>query len=382
MLASNEGGVPVVREPMTLTRRIVIASGVFLLIGALIFAAAGGGEQGRVAGAGSTFAAPIIERASTAYQSYLAADRVDVTAQAGTSVDWVGAATAIDYDPVGSVGGLVRLSDPKISFAATEVPLSAEGLAERGMVQFPIILGAVAPVVNLDLGGASLTLDAATLGAIFSGAVTDWSDPAITALNEGLALPAGPIAVVHRSDGSGTTHTFTGFLAAGGAWAPGQSAQPDWPAGTGAEGSRGVIAAVRDTPGAIGYVEVGQARRAGLSPVRLLNASGQAVEPNAPGIRAAAAGADWTGPGGGAVNLGATPAATAWPMVAVVYAVVPREGAGRDVTRTLAYFDFFYAEAARSADALGYVALPPEAVEAVQAMWTETFQFEKFEFRS
>jgi phosphate transport system substrate-binding protein len=379
MLGSRDEGLPVVPASAarpSIARRIVIGAAVVLGLGALIFAAAGGGETGRVAGAGSTFVNPILQRASNAYRGYLAADRVDVAEQSGASGDWVGDASGIDYDPVGSVGGLVRLSDPKVSFAATEVPLSPDELAARGLVQFPLILGAVAPVANLALGDARLTLDAATLGAVYSGAIADWSDPAIAALNPGVAIPPGPITVVHRSDGSGTTFTFTGYLAAGGAWAPGMSPSPDWPVGTGAEGSRGVIAALRDTPGAIGYVEVGQARRAGFAPVALVNAAGAAVEPGAPSIRAAVEGLDWQADPRVASGLGAANRPGAWPMTAVVYVLLHREpGAGRDIRRTLSFFDFFYAEAVRSGDALGYVPLPPDAVAAVKAMWAEIYGY-------
>ena len=144
------------------------------------------------------------------------------------------------------------------------------------------------PESDLALGGLALTLDAPTLAAIYTGKVTDWSDPAIAALNPGMSLPDQPIAVRYRRDGSGTTWTFTGYLAQAAAWPVGQVAQAEWAVGEGAEGSRGLIEAVKATPGAIGYSEVGQARRAGLAVIRLVNGSGQTESPSVATVRAAA----------------------------------------------------------------------------------------------
>lgn len=353
-----------------------MAAAALIVIGFLVFAAAGGSGTGRIAGAGSTFVDPILQHASTAYQGYLAADRIDVAEQSGQSSDWVGDTSAIEYDPIGSIGGLVRLDDPRMSFAATEVPLSGADLAERSLAQFPIIMGAAAPVVNLDLGGLALTLDPATLSGIYTGLITDWSDAAIAALNPGLALPAGPIAVLYRSDGSGTTWTFTGYLARDPDWTAGRAAQLDWSVGEGVEGTRNLIAAVGSTPGAIGYAEVGQARRAGLVPVRLVNAAGKTVEASPPSIRAAATDRDWVAPDAmsGSASTSQNPAA--WPMAATVHVVMRRDGPGADTRRTLAFLDFFYAEAGRSADRLGFVALPPEAVDGIETYWTRAFALE------
>lgn len=373
VFSADQGGLPVIAKPPSLARRILLGAAMVLGVGGLIFAAAGGGEDGRLSGAGSTFVSPMMQRASTAFQSYRAADRVDAARQEGQGADWSANAAGVDYDPVGSVGGLVRLADPNVSFAATEVPLSTGELQSRGLAQFPILLGAAAPVTNLALGGLALTLDAPTLAAIYTGKVTDWSDPAIAALNPGLPLSPQPISVVHRSDGSGTTHTFTGYLATSDAWTAGQSPSPEWPVGSGAQGSEGMIAAIKGTPGSIGYVEIGQARRALLDPVRLVNAAGETVEVSGGGVLAAAQGVTWRAEDGFVAPLGASSNATAWPMAATVHAVLRREGAQRDTARTLAFFRFFLAEAARSADSLGYVPLPPEAVGAIEAYWANAF---------
>lgn len=367
MLAKGMDGISVVTRPWSLGRRIATAALVFLALGFLIAAVAGSNGEGRIAGAGSTLVDPILQRVSSAWQGYLAADRVDVTAREGTSTDWTAGASALDYDPVGSIGGLVRLEDPAISFAATEVPLSAAELEARGLVQFPLILGAAAPVVNLP-GLRSLVLDADVLAGIFTGRITRWSDPAIAALNAGVTLSDQPIAVRHRKDGSGTTWTLTGYLSQATAWTAGQVAQADWPVGEAAEGSRGMIDAVKATPGAIGYAEIGQARRAGLTVVDLVGADGAAIKPSAPTIRAALGKDGWT-PGAGA-SLGQ---AGGWPMTAMVHVVMRADADDAQTRRALAFFRFFYAEAPRRADALGYVALPPDTAAAVEASWASAF---------
>lgn len=367
MLTSGSDGVEVVRKPWSLGRRIATAAVTFLAIGALVFLVAGANTEGRLAGAGSTFVNPVLQRVSTAYQGYLAADRIDVATQQGESGDWTAGATALDYDPVGSIGGLVRLADPVVNFAATEVPVPASELARQGRIQFPLILGAAAPVVNLDLGGHELVLDAPTLAAIYNGEITRWSDPAIASLNPAFTLPDTAIAVRHRSDGSGTTWVFTGYLAQAPGWAAGQGAQIAWPTGEGAEGSRGIIEAVVATPGAIGYAEAGQARRAGLSAVNLINGRGETVAPRAEAVRAATSVAQWK-PG---QDIAASSATDGWPMTAVVYVVMRADD--RQADRALAFFRYFYAEAPRQAGALGYVPLPAEVVREVEAYWSTVF---------
>lgn len=368
MLTSGSEETYVIGKPWSLGRRVATAAVAILGIGGLVFLTAGTNTEGRLAGAGSTFVRPILQRVSTAHQGYLAADRINPVTQEGQSGDWSAGATALDYDPVGSIGGLLRLSDPAIGFAATEVPLSVAELTDQKLIQFPLILGAAAPVVNLDLGGQGLVLDPDTLAGIYNGTLTRWSDPLIAELNPGVTLPETEIAVRHRSDGSGTTWTFTGYVAQSDAWAPGRGAQIEWPVGEGAEGSRGIIDAVVATPGAIGYSEAGQARRAGLTVVRLVNGAGETVEASAASVRAASTVTDWQ-PG---QDAGLDPVIRGWPMTALVYVVMRAED--RNPERTLAFFRYFFAEAERSADALGFVPLPPETVSRIEAFWAATYK--------
>lgn len=372
MLALQDDGGSVLQKPWSLGRRFAVASVMFLGLGFLVFATAGANVEGRLAGAGSTLVNPILQRVSTSYQGYLAADRVDVARQEGSSGDWTAGATALDYDPVGSVGGLVRLQDPGVIFAATEVPVSAADLADRGLVQFPLINGAAAAVINLDLGGAALTLDADTLAAIFAGGIVNWNDPAIAVLNPGIALPDLPISVRYRADGSGTTWTVTGFLARSTGWTLGQAAKIMWPVGEGAEGNRGVIAAVKATAGAIGYAEVGQATRAGLGIVHLINGAGKVVAPTPQSIRAAVEAGFWTAEGGIAATAATTGAD--WPMTATVYIVMRRDQNTTQNDRAVTFFRYFYAEAPRVGDALGYVALPADVTAEVEVYWATSFK--------
>lgn len=372
MLTSQDDGRSVLRKPWGLGRRIAVASAMFLGLGFLVFATAGANEEGRLAGAGSTFVNPILQRVSTSYQSYLAADRVNMARHEGRSGDWTAGANALDYDPVGSVGGLERLRDPRVMFAATEVPVSAASLTDRGLVQFPLINGAAAAVTNLDLGGAALTLDADTLAAIFTGKIADWSDPAIALLNPNIALPNLPISVRYRADGAGTTWTVTGFLARSTGWTLGQAAKVTWPVGKGADGNLGVIAAVKATSGAIGYAEVGQATRAGLGIVQLINGAGKVVAPTRQTIRAAIEAGVWTA--GGGVSATAVATGADWPMTATVYIVMRRNQNTAQNARAVTFFRYFYAEAARVGDALGYVALPTKVTAEVEAYWATSFK--------
>lgn len=366
MLASGENGLAVVRQPWPLGRRIVAAAVTFIVLGFLVFASAGSNQEGRLMGAGSTLVHPILQSVSTAYQGYIAADRIDPNKQEGQGSDWTGSVSALDYDPVGSIGGLLRLDSSDVQFAATEVPMTAAELAAKKRMQFPLILGAAAPVVNLDLPSGMLTLDAQTLASIYLGTITNWNDPAIAALNSGASLPDQPIAVRYRREGSGTTYTFTSYLAQSDTWTAGQAPQLSWPVGEATDGSSGMVTSVAATKGTIGYVEIGQARRAGLTLVNLVDGSGATIAPTSQTIAAAAAGIDWSAQpiaitGGG------------WPMTAVVY-VVTRAGRTAQTDRALAFFRYFYAEARRHADALGYVALPPVAVQAVEDQWARNFE--------
>jgi phosphate transport system substrate-binding protein len=228
-------------------------------------------------GAGATFPYPLYSKWFNAYA-------------ANTGVK-------INYQSIGSGGGIRQLSERTVDFGATDAPMSDAELAKaKGgpILHFPTTIGAVVVIYNLPQVTQPLTLTGETIAAIFQGQITRWNDPRIAALNPGVALPATDILVVHRSDGSGTTYVFTDFLAkVSPAWAtkPGKGKEVQWPTGLGAKGNEGVAGQVKQTPGAIGYAELAYATQNKLATAAVTNAAGEAVAPTIASVTAAAAGA-------------------------------------------------------------------------------------------
>lgn len=318
-------------------------------------------------GAGSTFAAPVIARWGALYRA-ARSDGGDFV-----SPDWY-----IDYEPVGSTAGMMRLQQPETDFAASDAPIPSDELARRGLAQFPIILGGVVAVVNLPgVRPGALRLTGALLADIHLGMVKSWSDPAVAELNPGLELPDLPITVVHRSDGSGSTLNWTAYLSASSAaWKAraGSDTSVNWPVGVAAEGSSGVIRRIQVTLGAIGYVEAGQVARAGLSDAAVQNASGAFVRPTMAAIQAAAGGVDWSGAGDFNMSLIGSTDPAAYPITAITF--VQLHAVGRSLTRTRRTLDFFRTaldQGGAEAAALGYAPLPDAVVGQVKAYWTRRF---------
>lgn len=372
MLGAPDGGVPVVRTGAARWRRVVMPVLILATVGAVALLLAGRGQETGIQGAGSTLAQPLIERSVTAFRNAQAADNPQRPAQTGN--DWLLNGGGIEYEPVGSIGGIMRLSDPEVDFAVSDYPLSADGLRDLAVVQFPVALGAIAVVHNVALPeGRDLRLDARTLAAIYLGEISRWNDRRIAALNPDVALPDSAVSVVRRSDGSGSTRGFTGYLSAGSPqWAagPGTGTEIEWPTGTGAERTEGVIEQVRNTPGSIGYVEFGQARRAGLGVVALANQSGAFVRPSEDAIRAAAASHDWSGKDDYVTSLAAAADRQAYPATVGIYVIVKRDPRFEQQTRrTLNYVSFLMQDFGPAAGELGYVPLPTPAPQAVERYW-------------
>lgn len=315
-----------------------------------------------VSGSGSTFVQPLLERWS---QDYV---RSQWTAESQGS-------GGLDYEAVGSQAGVMRIKDRAVDFGATEVPLSPEEVKRYGVAQFPIVIGGVVAAVNLPgVRPDALKLSGEILADIYLGAVTRWSDPAIAALNPGLELPDAAIAPIRRADGSGSTFVFTSYLAKSSeAWKPvGVGLVVQWPVGAAAKGNSGVADAVRTTPNSIGYVDLATARRAGLSTASLRNGAGAFVAPSPASFQAAAAKAEWSAADDFGQLLVNAPGEAAYPIVATTFALVPgdrpassRTGAALDV------FNWGLERGVVEAVRLGYVPLPPEAVEKVRAYWRD-----------
>lgn len=317
-----------------------------------------------VSGAGSSLAFPLLSRWSQAYQ------RV----QSDAEFQPVG--TGLDFEPSGSQAGIMRLREGAVDFGATDAPLSTEELARFSLGQFPIVIGGIVVAVNLNgVEPGQLRLTGELIADIYLGSVRNWSDPGIRALNPDLPLPDAPIAVLRRSDGSGTTFNFTDYLSKlSPRWRAeiGRGLRVAWPAGTGARGNDGMAETLRRTPYAIGYVDFAQARAARLSHALLRNRAGAFISPGVDTFKAAAEGADGD-PVDGSLLTDASGAAS-YPIVATTYAVLPRQAATLARSRAaIAFFRWSLDHGASAATELGYVALPPGMVGRVNSYWASNF---------
>jgi phosphate transport system substrate-binding protein len=307
-----------------------------------------------ISGAGATFPYPIYAKWADAYKK-----------ETGNG---------LNYQSIGSGGGIKQIQAKTVTFGASDMPLKAEDLDKGGLVQFPTVLGGVVPVVNLDgVAPGELALDGPTLAKIILGEVKTWDDPAIKKLNPSAKLPSQGIAVVHRSDGSGTTFIFTDYLSkVSASWKDkvGSNTAVEWPVGIGAKGNEGVANNVAQTKGAIGYVEYAYAKQNKLTFTKLINRDGKTVAPTSEAFQAAAANADWTGTPGFAVLLTDQPGAESWPIAGATFILIhkqPQDPAA--ATEALKFFAWGYAKGAKMAEDLDYVPMPPKVVSAIQQVW-------------
>ncbi|MGA7712741.1 MAG: phosphate ABC transporter substrate-binding protein PstS [Rhizomicrobium sp.] len=313
---------------------------------------------GSISGAGATFPYPIYAKWAAAYQS----------------VSGIG----LNYQSIGSGGGIAQIKARTVTFGATDAPLKLADLNKFGLAQFPTIIGGVVPVINVSgVAPGQLVLDGAVLANIYLGKIVNWSDPAIKALNPGVNLPNEAIAVVHRSDGSGTTFIFSTYLSrVNGEWKSnvGASTAVDWPLGIGAKGNEGVAGNVAQTAGSIGYVEYAYAKQNHLKYTRMVNKDGKTVNPTIETFRAAAANADWAGAAsqGFYIILVDQPGASSWPITATTYILVYKQPASAaDTANVLKFFKWAFANGGDAALSLDYVPLPPNAVQVIEDSWKQ-----------
>jgi len=307
-----------------------------------------------ISGAGATFPYPIYAKWADAYKK-----------ETGTGMN---------YQSIGSGGGIKQIEANTVTFGATDAPLPGPQLDKDGLVQFPMVMGGIVPVVNLDgIAPGSLTIDGATLAKMFLGDIKSWNDPAIQQLNPGAKLPNQAIAVVHRSDGSGTTFNFTDYLSKVSAdWKSkvGSNTAVEWPVGIGAKGNEGVANNVAQTKGSIGYVEYAFAKQNKLNFTKMMNKDGKTVSPTMDAFQAAAANADWNSVPGYGVILSDQPGETSWPMTAATFILVhkqPKDPAA--ATEALKFFAWAYAKGGKMAEELDYVPMPAEVVADIQKVW-------------
>ena len=280
----------------------------------------------------------------------------------------------VNYQSIGSGGGIAQIKAGTVDFGSSDAPLKAGDLAASGLAQFPSVMGAVVPVVNIPgVQAGSVKLTGPILADIFLGKVTNWNDPVIAAVNPGVAFPSLKITVVHRSDGSGTTFNFVNYLSKVSLdWRGkvGEGTAVKWPVGIGGKGNEGVAAYTKQIKGAIGYVELSYAITNKLNYTAVRNRAGNFIVPSKESIKAAAASAEWGDVKDFSLVITDAPGAQAYPISATNFILMYKnpKNAARS-KEALAFFDWVYKNGDASAEALGYVALPAELTQQIKAYW-------------
>jgi phosphate transport system substrate-binding protein len=308
-----------------------------------------------ISGAGATFPYPIYAKWADAYKK----------------VTGIG----LNYQSIGSGGGIKQIQAKTVTFGATDAPLKGADLDKHGLAQFPAVMGGIVPVVNLEgIKPGELVLDGATLAKIFLGEIKSWDDAAIKKLNPSAKLPKQAIAVVHRSDGSGTTFNFAYYLADVSAdWKSkvGVNTSVQWPVGIGAKGNEGVANNVANTKGSIGYVEYAYAKQNKLTHTQMINKAGKNVAPTSEAFQAAAANADWKSQPGYGVILANQPGDKSWPMTAATWILVYKKPVDPAAAgEALKFFAWAYKNGAKMAEELDYVPMPANVVKDIEQYWT------------
>ncbi|WP_040261309.1 phosphate ABC transporter substrate-binding protein PstS [Pseudomonas massiliensis] len=309
-----------------------------------------------VTGAGSSFVYPVLSKWSAAYSE--------------------NSENRINYQSIGSGGGIAQIKAATVDFGASDAPLSADDLKAAGLGQFPVVIGGIVPVINVEgVQPGQLKLDGETLAKIFQGTITTWNDPAIAALNSGVKLPGDKITVVHRSDGSGTSFNFTNYLQkASGEWKAGAGSTVQWPVGVGGKGNEGVAAYVKQIKGSIGYVEYAYAKTNNMAFTQMKNAAGKFVSPDMKTFQAAADTADWANAKDFNLLMVNAPGDNAWPIAATTWVIMYKQP--KNAEQSKAAFDFFkwsLEKGQEQAAALDYVALPDSLVKRIEGYWQSEF---------
>ncbi len=325
-----------------------------LALGLAVSASIGVAAAADISGAGATFPYPIYAKWADAYKT-----------ETGIG---------LNYQSIGSGGGIKQIKAKTVTFGASDAPLTGAELDEIGLAQFPMVMGGIVPVVNLEgVKAGELVIDGTTLAKIFLGDITKWDDPAIKALNPDANLPDQAIAVVHRSDGSGTTFNFTYYLADVSAdWKSkvGVEKAVEWPVGIGAKGNEGVANNVANTGGSIGYVEYAYALQNDLTYTKMMNKAGKVVAPTSDAFSAAAANADWSSQPGYGVILANQPGDESWPMTAATWILMYKQPADAAASaEALKFFSWCYAKGDEMAAGLDYVPMPDNVVKDIEAYW-------------
>ena len=309
--------------------------------------------QQEATGAGASFPAPLYSKWASDYNK-------------ATGVK-------INYQSVGSGAGLRQIEAKTVDLGASDAPLKDEDLNKKGLVQFPTVIGGVVPVVNIKgIAPGQIKLSGQVLGDIYLGKISNWSDPAIKALNPGVALPDASIAPVRRADGSGTSFIFTNYLSKVNAeWKSkvGEGTAVNWPTGAGGKGNEGVAAFVGRLPNSIGYVEYAYVKQNKMTYVQMQNAEGQFVSPDDSAFKAAAAGADWAK--SFYQILTNQPGKESWPITGATFILMQKsQEKPVQAATSLKFFEWAYKTGDKTASDLDYVPMPDSVKETILKSWT------------
>ena len=311
-----------------------------------------------VNGSGSTFVHPVMLKWAASYNTK-------------TNVQ-------VSYQALGSGAGIRQIKEKAVTFGASDKPLPPDELQAAGLAQFPLVIGGVVPVVNLDgIKSAQLNFTGELLADIYLGKITSWNDPAIVALNPDAKLPALKINVAYRSDGSGTTYNWVNYLSKlSPEWKSkvGEGTTVKWPTGTGGNGNEGVARYVGYIKGSIGYVELAYAVQHKMTFAKLKNKSGSFVTPSPESFQAAAANASWTAPDFYEVLTDAS-GKDSWPITATVFVLMPKSPAdAAKSTDALRFFRWALEQGQADAKSLDYVPLPEGLVKQIEAYWVQNIK--------
>jgi phosphate transport system substrate-binding protein len=327
--------------------KIVVAAG--------LVAASTSAYAADITGAGSTFIYPVLSKWADAYKKETS--------------------NGVNFQAIGSGAGIKQVEAKTVTFGATDAPLKAEQLEKDGLAQWPMIMGAIVPVVNIEgVKPGDITLDGQALADIFQGKIAKWDDAAIQKLNPNLKLPSDAISVVHRADASGTTFNFTDYLAKVSAdWKSkiGSGTVVEWPAGVGAKGNEGVSGNIGQTKNSIGYVEYAYAKQNKLTYTKLVNKAGKTVEPTTEGFQAAASNADWAHAPGYYLILTDQPGDKSWPIVASTFILMHKDATDKAASQeALKFFKYSFDKGGKMAEDLDYIPMPDLVVKQIEKTWS------------
>ncbi|MET4388626.1 phosphate transport system substrate-binding protein [Bradyrhizobium sp. F1.4.3] len=307
-----------------------------------------------ITGAGATFPFPIYSKWADAYKK-----------ETGNG---------LNYQSIGSGGGIKQIQAKTVTFGASDAPLKAEQLEKDGLVQWPMVMGAIVPVVNLEgVKPGEMVFDGETLANIYLGKITKWDDAAIKKLNPNVKLPSDAITVVRRSDGSGTTFNFTNYLSKASAdWKSkvGEGTAVEWPVGVGAKGNEGVSGNIGQTKNSIGYVEYAYAKQNKLTYTGLVNKSGKTVQPTVAAFQAAASNADWAKAPGYYVILTDQPGDKSWPITAATFILMHKDATDKASSQeAIKFFRWAFKNGGKAAEELDYIPMPEGVVTLIEKTW-------------